>query len=747
VSFNFMVKVFPSGSFYAERALDCLVEKGFDRKDFSVVVDYPGLGEASILTHDQDTGDRVWAAAKDCLNDPADDPMPKGLLDNPIYDKKRLRFPKFKFGDVVKVGKSETWPHLSGTKGIIQFVPGATSMGWPRYYVTSWKTGFGYWISENEIEGPFYSENPVYPKKRPSSQPKFRIGDMIRVSIPGPLGKVRRFGKVKQVFKLLTGLTTKWAYLVETAGGFQSYLKEDELQSAGTFDENPVYPKERPPSQVGKFRVGQYVFVDKLSSVGPSLWMKTGRIAGFSKNRQGIWEASVGFRQAFLKDIWVDIPLDDLKPESERWHPGGFSPNPVYSKTRPLPSSYDLIEAAINRLKPITQGSDVHRRLVLWTCEIAERVLRLYEQKYPGDMRPRKAIAAARAWAKEPTEKNRDAALAAGDAAEAARDATWAAVAATRTAMYAAWAVENAAWAAGHAARYATMAAVDATGEAEFKWQLSRLYELVPESRPGFAPNPIYSKTRPLPSSYDLIEAAINRLKPITQGSDVHRRLVLWTCEIAERVLRLYEQKYPGNVHPRQAIAAARAWAKEPTRANATAAWAAGNATRAAGGATLAAENATWAAMYAALAAATTAWTAGNVAWATGAAARAAWNAARAAMYATLAAENAAEAAGYAARAAESRWQLTRLYELIPESRPGFAQNPVYPKRRPPPGGLKVGSRVKLANGPYAGQTGTIFGISTPDLSIFPGGERFVKITLDQGGSTFVRETRLLPLR
>jgi hypothetical protein len=291
------------------------------------------------------------------------------------------------------------------------------------------------------------------------------------------------------------------------------------------------------------------------------------------------------------------------------------------------------------------------------------------------------------------------------------------------------------------------MAAVDATGEAEFKWQLSRLYELVPESRPGFAPNPIYSKTRPLPSSYDLIEAAINRLKPITQGSDVHRRLVLWTCEIAERVLRLYEQKYPGNVHPRQAIAAARAWAKEPTRANATAAWAAGNATRAAGGATLAAENATWAAMYAALAAATTAWTAGNVAWATGAAARAAWNAARAAMYATLAAENAAEAAGYAARAAESRWQLTRLYELIPESRPGFAQNPVYPKRRPPPGGLKVGSRVKLANGPYAGQTGTIFGISTPDLSIFPGGERFVKITLDQGGSTFVRETRLLPLR
>jgi len=217
-------------------------------------------------------------------------------------------------------------------------------------------------------------------------------------------------------------------------------------------------------------------------------------------------------------------------------------------------------------------------------------------------------------------------------------------------------------------------------------------------------PNPIYSKTRPLPSSQGLIEAAINRLKPITQGSDVHRRLVLWTCEIAERVLRLYEQKYPGNVHPRQAIAAARAWAKEPTEKNRDAAWAVGNAARAAGHAAWAVGNAARAAGHATRAA-------GNAALAAGDAAEAAVDAALAAGYATEAAVDAAEAAENAAlasrdaawatwdaaREAEFKWQLARLYELVPESRPGFAQNPVFPKKRYPRYPMfNIGQRVYI---------------------------------------------------
>jgi hypothetical protein len=43
----------------------------------------------------------------------------------------------------------------------------------------------------------------------------------------------------------------------------------------------------------------------------------------------------------------------------------------------------------------------------------AERVLPLYERKYPDDLRPRKALEAAKKWLKAPTEENRTAAASA----------------------------------------------------------------------------------------------------------------------------------------------------------------------------------------------------------------------------------------------------------------------------------------------------------------------------------------------
>jgi len=109
----------------------------------------------------------------------------------------------------------------------------------------------------------------------------------------------------------------------------------------------------------------------------------------------------------------------------------------------------------------------------------SEKVLKIFEDEYPDDKKPRQAIDAAKKWLKNPTEENRiaaeeaagAAAWAAGAAAraeEAARAAAWAAGAAARAAeaaWAAAWAAGAAAWAAG--AAKAEEAAREAAGAAE----------------------------------------------------------------------------------------------------------------------------------------------------------------------------------------------------------------------------------------------------------------------------------------
>ena len=69
----------------------------------------------------------------------------------------------------------------------------------------------------------------------------------------------------------------------------------------------------------------------------------------------------------------------------------------------------------------------------------AEQVIKIYEDKYPTDSRLRDAIKAAKAYLKDPSKKNRDAARAA-------------AYAAARAAGYAAYAAAYAAYAAAYAA-------------------------------------------------------------------------------------------------------------------------------------------------------------------------------------------------------------------------------------------------------------------------------------------------------
>jgi hypothetical protein len=124
----------------------------------------------------------------------------------------------------------------------------------------------------------------------------------------------------------------------------------------------------------------------------------------------------------------------------------------------------------------------------LFACDCAERVLPLYERDYPGDQRPRQAIAVARCYANGQATDNELAAAwdAAWDAAGAAAgDAAWdAARAAARAAAgAAAWdaaraaaraAAGAAAWDAARAA--AGAAAWAAARAAERAWQTARLF-------------------------------------------------------------------------------------------------------------------------------------------------------------------------------------------------------------------------------------------------------------------------------
>ena len=121
-----------------------------------------------------------------------------------------------------------------------------------------------------------------------------------------------------------------------------------------------------------------------------------------------------------------------------------------------------------------------HRSLVLWAVDCAEHVLPYFEDKYPEDDRPRKALEAGRAWAlgKLAMGAARTAAFAAH---AAARDATHvAARAAARSAGHAA-ATAHVAEHARHAAAYAVTAAISpvtrAAATEERDWQYRSLPE------------------------------------------------------------------------------------------------------------------------------------------------------------------------------------------------------------------------------------------------------------------------------
>ena len=142
------------------------------------------------------------------------------------------------------------------------------------------------------------------------------------------------------------------------------------------------------------------------------------------------------------------------------------------------------LQDTIWSLRATTESSE--NLLIEFACRCAEHVLHFYEDKYPDDKRPRRAIETTLVCITDKSPEARAAAWAARDAAGAATVAARAARAATEDAAWAArdaaraatWAAEAAAWAARDAARAADWAA-EAAGDAEEKWQTEQLLELL----------------------------------------------------------------------------------------------------------------------------------------------------------------------------------------------------------------------------------------------------------------------------
>lgn len=143
------------------------------------------------------------------------------------------------------------------------------------------------------------------------------------------------------------------------------------------------------------------------------------------------------------------------------------------------------VDTSINKSIAELLSKQDHRTLVLWATDCAEHVLPYFEERYPQDNRPRKAIEAGRAWARGEIAIS-EARTAAFATHAAARDTNEdAACAAARAAGHAA-ATAHVAGHAVHTATYAAKAATYATEPTdagastakERNWQYQHLLDL-----------------------------------------------------------------------------------------------------------------------------------------------------------------------------------------------------------------------------------------------------------------------------
>lgn len=128
-----------------------------------------------------------------------------------------------------------------------------------------------------------------------------------------------------------------------------------------------------------------------------------------------------------------------------------------------------------------------HKTLAIWAADCAERVLPYFEEQYPADTRPRKAIEACREWARTGVFRMADvrstslAAHAAARDAEAyspARSAARAAGQAMATAHVPAHALAAAIYAATAVRDAADAAVADIAATGERDWQYRHLLRL-----------------------------------------------------------------------------------------------------------------------------------------------------------------------------------------------------------------------------------------------------------------------------
>jgi hypothetical protein len=151
------------------------------------------------------------------------------------------------------------------------------------------------------------------------------------------------------------------------------------------------------------------------------------------------------------------------------------------------------LDASLVETNGVDLEEEQQKGLALWAADCAERVLSMFEEDRPDDRRPRKAIEAARSWARGdiPVSAARGASSAANTAARGAsegppRDAARAAGHAAATAHLISHSIHAAAYALkAISASYSTEAA-----GAEEDWQFNRVpkelrHLVYPEEIPG----------------------------------------------------------------------------------------------------------------------------------------------------------------------------------------------------------------------------------------------------------------------
>jgi hypothetical protein len=150
-----------------------------------------------------------------------------------------------------------------------------------------------------------------------------------------------------------------------------------------------------------------------------------------------------------------------------------------------LPKERDPRFVTLRRGGTLTDAN--HQLLALWAASCAERALPLFEAAQPDDLRPREAIAAARAWAcgaimmAQARAAGGHAMAAARSVRGAARHAAYAAGQAAVVAHVAAHELGAAAYAIKAARAAAPEGASERAGRRECQWQRDQLPEAIRE--------------------------------------------------------------------------------------------------------------------------------------------------------------------------------------------------------------------------------------------------------------------------